>query len=151
MAVWWTNTSGPSSRAMNPKPFASLNHFTLPVAIYCPPTNVDSMPLSASFPRKLGVRVRALQNVSSVSGPSHAVRCSEIAEIVERVAKFISGGRRVRSRHHGADAGDAVRARRTQRVHVPWLDAADGDDRNPGPRCRGDGGDAERRAVTALR
>jgi hypothetical protein len=30
MAVWWTNTSGPFSRVMKPKPFASLNHFTVP-------------------------------------------------------------------------------------------------------------------------
>src|SRR3954470_18428471 len=109
MAVWWTNTSGPSSRAMNPKPFASLNHFTLPVAIYCPPTNVDSMHLSASFPRKLGVRVRALRNVSSVGAPSHAVHFFHIAEIVQRVAKFIGCGHGVRSRHHRADARHAVR------------------------------------------
>src|SRR5712691_349845 len=34
MAVWWTKTSfPPPSGVMNPKPFASLNHFTVPVAI----------------------------------------------------------------------------------------------------------------------
>src|SRR6266571_1906406 len=33
IAVKWTNTSGPDSCAMKPKPFASLNHFTLPLAI----------------------------------------------------------------------------------------------------------------------
>src|SRR3990172_906544 len=32
MALKWTNTSGPFSWLMNPNPFASLNHFTLPVA-----------------------------------------------------------------------------------------------------------------------
>jgi len=30
MALKWTNTSGPPSWEMNPYPFASLNHFTLP-------------------------------------------------------------------------------------------------------------------------
>ena len=39
------------SRAMNPYPFASLNHFTLPVAIYCPPTNVDSVASFRGFSR----------------------------------------------------------------------------------------------------
>src|SRR5213596_645611 len=33
IAVKWTNTSGPDSCAIKPKPFASLNHFTLPFAI----------------------------------------------------------------------------------------------------------------------
>ena len=34
MAVWWQKTSSPpSSCVMKPKPFASLNHFTVPVAI----------------------------------------------------------------------------------------------------------------------
>src|SRR5262249_45040849 len=36
IAVWWTNTSGPSARVMKPKPFASLNHFTVPVSILRP-------------------------------------------------------------------------------------------------------------------
>jgi hypothetical protein len=31
MALKWTKTSGPPSREMNPKPFASLNHLTVPV------------------------------------------------------------------------------------------------------------------------
>src|SRR3954463_12244737 len=34
IAVWWTNTSlPPPSGVMKPNPFASLNHFTVPVAI----------------------------------------------------------------------------------------------------------------------
>ena len=34
MAVWWQNTSSPPpSWVMKPKPFASLNHFTVPVAM----------------------------------------------------------------------------------------------------------------------
>src|SRR5207249_4027119 len=37
IAVKWTNTSGPDSCAMKPKPFASLNHFTLPFAILLHP------------------------------------------------------------------------------------------------------------------
>src|SRR4051812_17441618 len=36
MAVWWTNTSGAPSRVMKPKPFASLNHFTVPFSIAIP-------------------------------------------------------------------------------------------------------------------
>jgi len=31
IALKWTNTSGPPSLEMKPKPFASLNHFTVPV------------------------------------------------------------------------------------------------------------------------
>src|SRR5438105_6812043 len=38
MLLWWTNRSlSPSSGVMNPKPFGSLNHFTVPVAIKTPP------------------------------------------------------------------------------------------------------------------
>src|SRR5215207_1362722 len=38
MAEWWTKRSLPwSSGAMKPKPFSSLNHFTVPVAIYSAP------------------------------------------------------------------------------------------------------------------
>src|ERR687884_117587 len=45
---WWTNTSfPPSAGVMNPYPFASLNHFTVPVAIQTPPP-----------PRKNGQRTR---------------------------------------------------------------------------------------------
>ena len=33
IAEKWTNTSGPLSCSMNPKPLASLNHFTVPSAI----------------------------------------------------------------------------------------------------------------------
>src|SRR3954469_23293749 len=37
MPVWWTNRSLPaSSGVMNPKPLSSLNHFTVPVAIFVP-------------------------------------------------------------------------------------------------------------------
>src|SRR5918998_2997898 len=36
-ALWWTKRSfEPSSGVMKPKPFSSLNHFTLPVAIAVP-------------------------------------------------------------------------------------------------------------------
>src|SRR5438105_15038847 len=35
--LWWAKRSlPPSSGVMNPKPFASLNHFTLPVAMSIP-------------------------------------------------------------------------------------------------------------------
>ncbi len=35
MPVWWTNRSlPPSSGVMKPKPFSSLNHFTVPVAMW---------------------------------------------------------------------------------------------------------------------
>src|SRR5579884_2061155 len=34
MLVWWTNRSRPPlSEAMNPKPFSSLNHLTVPVGM----------------------------------------------------------------------------------------------------------------------
>src|SRR5581483_8923518 len=49
---WWTNTSfPPSAGVMNPYPFASLNHFTVPVAIQTPPP-----------PRKNGQRKRTPRN-----------------------------------------------------------------------------------------
>src|SRR5687768_1991750 len=36
MAEWWTKRSLPwSSGVMKPKPFSSLNHFTVPVAMWC--------------------------------------------------------------------------------------------------------------------
>src|SRR2546425_2912530 len=41
IALKCTNTSGPSSWEMKPKPFSELNHFTVPVATY------DSPPLLA--------------------------------------------------------------------------------------------------------
>src|SRR5512141_3374349 len=54
IAVWWQKTSSPPlSCVMKPKPFASLNHFTEPVAIY----GIDSFLLcsgaaeSAALPR----------------------------------------------------------------------------------------------------
>src|SRR5439155_6404326 len=34
MAEKWTNTSSPSGWEMKPKPFASLNHFTVPLATW---------------------------------------------------------------------------------------------------------------------
>src|SRR6266571_6193730 len=39
IAVKWTNTSGPDPCAIKQKPFASLNHFTLPFAILCQTPN----------------------------------------------------------------------------------------------------------------
>src|SRR3979409_2155353 len=38
IALWWTNRSlPPASGVMKPYPFASLNHLTVPVAIYVTP------------------------------------------------------------------------------------------------------------------
>src|SRR3954453_10633728 len=40
MAVWWTNRSRlPSSGVMKPKPFSSLNHFTVPVGMVLYPSS----------------------------------------------------------------------------------------------------------------
>jgi hypothetical protein len=37
MALWWTKQSfAPSSGVMNPNPFESLNHFTVPVVRIVP-------------------------------------------------------------------------------------------------------------------
>src|SRR2546425_7658972 len=44
IAVKWTNTSGPDSCAIKPKPFASLNHFTLPFAILLRPQHNGARP-----------------------------------------------------------------------------------------------------------
>jgi hypothetical protein len=41
IAEWWTNRSfDSSSGVINPKPFSSLNHFTVPVAIVLPPASL---------------------------------------------------------------------------------------------------------------
>src|SRR6266542_2551451 len=61
IAVWWTNTSSPPpSWVMNPKPFASLNHFTIPLAIWTPllvlrtgPIPVVPVPSPGPGPRKI--------------------------------------------------------------------------------------------------
>src|SRR5438477_12728607 len=100
---------------MNPYPFASLNHFTLPVAIYYPPTNVDL----SLFPRlcrgNWGLRVRVLQIVSSpIRRPDR--RCCEGSSgagsegLTEGLAKTPDSRRRVGGGHDRTDAGDAVRA-----------------------------------------
>src|SRR5206468_2473865 len=53
---WWTNTSlPPSAGVMNPYPFASLNHLTVPVAIQTPPP-----------PRKNGQGKRTVRNQYSL-------------------------------------------------------------------------------------
>ena len=47
MAEKWTKTSSPLSRWINPKPFAALNHFTVPVSFkttpsaICPAVSID--------------------------------------------------------------------------------------------------------------
>src|SRR5207249_5765556 len=48
LAVTWTNTSGPDSCAIKPKPFASLNHFTLPFAIPFRPQHMGARPRTGS-------------------------------------------------------------------------------------------------------
>src|SRR5882762_5470458 len=48
IAVKWTNTSGPDSCAIKPKPFASLNHFTLPLAILSRPLHMGARPRTGS-------------------------------------------------------------------------------------------------------
>src|SRR5688500_9968940 len=41
MLLWWANRSlPPSSGVMNPKPFSSLNHLTVPLGIVCPGPSV---------------------------------------------------------------------------------------------------------------
>src|SRR5437660_10272714 len=48
IAVKCTNTSGPDSCAIKPKPFASLNHFTLPLAILFRPRHNGARPRTGS-------------------------------------------------------------------------------------------------------
>jgi hypothetical protein len=59
--VWWTNTSPPSSLVIKPKPFESLNHFTVPLVI-----PVTSFCWTKSQ-RVLGLRKRAANQ--KVCGP----------------------------------------------------------------------------------
>src|SRR4029453_18044006 len=49
ISEWWTNTSGPPSRDRKPKPFDSLNHFTVP----------STMNVQASLPRLAPRHLRA--------------------------------------------------------------------------------------------
>src|SRR5437764_14815406 len=104
---------------MNPYPFASLNHFTLPVAIYYPPTNVDL----SLFPRlcrgNWGLRVRVLQIVSSPIRRAHRRCC-------ERLAEGSDSDHRVAGGHHRTDAGDPLRACCEDLRDVAGLDAAQG-------------------------
>src|SRR6266478_3826710 len=86
---------------MNPYPLASLNHFTLPVAIYYPPTNVSYLLPSSDTPKI----------VAEVTGGKKTVKCVLTAPSKSQGNdkpgnSFI----RVCSRKHGPDAGHPDRA-----------------------------------------
>src|SRR5512134_3770102 len=70
MSPKWTNTSPPFSRVMNPKPLASLNHFTVPVSI-------DELPPSGELKRR--IRTKKIPQSLSV----FAVSLQEHPELLE--------------------------------------------------------------------
>src|ERR1035437_11124900 len=58
IAEWWTNTSGPFSRPMNPKPLALLNHLTFP--LYC--ATSSCLPCPEFLHRGFSISITTLLN-----------------------------------------------------------------------------------------
>ena len=59
IALKWTKTSGPPSREMKPKPFASLNHFTVPVMrAMTVPLSLTGELTEPRFPVAMGKRAK---------------------------------------------------------------------------------------------
>src|SRR5216117_4594457 len=71
IAVKWTNTSGPDSCAIKPKPFASLNHFTLPLAILFRPLHNGARPRTGTT-HATAVVGRAQTKIRETFGPRGA-------------------------------------------------------------------------------
>src|SRR5467141_966628 len=71
IAVKWTNTSGPDSCAIKPKPFASLNHFTLPFAIPLRPLHNGARPRTGTT-HATAVVGRAQTKIRETFGPRGA-------------------------------------------------------------------------------
>src|SRR5207244_5251185 len=71
IAVKWTNTSGPDSCAIKPKPFASLNHFTLPFAIPLRPLHYGARPRTGTT-HATAVVGRAQTKIRETCGPRGA-------------------------------------------------------------------------------
>src|SRR6266566_1459308 len=71
IAVKWTNTSGPDSCAIKPKPFASLNHFTLPLAILLRPLHNGARPRTGTT-HATAVVGRAQTKIRETFGPRGA-------------------------------------------------------------------------------
>src|SRR3989449_9017390 len=71
IAVKWTNTSGPDSCAIKPKPFASLNHFTLPFAIPLRPLHYGARPRTGTT-HATAVVGRAQTKIRETFGPRGA-------------------------------------------------------------------------------
>src|SRR3989440_4679419 len=71
MALKCTNTSGPDSCEMKPKPFSALNHLTTPTGTNVPP---DEAPPRASDPRQGGGRKGTARSGLDLLNPSMAHR-----------------------------------------------------------------------------
>src|SRR5581483_8708075 len=127
IALKCTNTSSPPSWVMKPKPFASLNHFTVPVAMCL--LSFRSVSALLLF-RPVWSVFRA-----SASGPRHGM--AEMALDCAQLLPFLGGGEARRlpgrlSTRRAADAMDVVlrRMREVEVHHVRDLrhvDAAGGD------------------------
>src|SRR5467141_3716522 len=77
MAVWWTNTSlPPASGVMKPKPFASLNHFTVPLGILHSPAQNGAVvwwvTYAAPAPAPSGPGLRSLPQDTGGGDPTHS-------------------------------------------------------------------------------
>src|SRR3989442_7898923 len=90
IAVKWTNTSGPDSCAIKPKPFASLNHFTLPLAILLRPQHNGARPRTGTT-HATAVVGRAQTKIRETFGPrgSADIRCT-VPRMLEPRAKVLT-------------------------------------------------------------
>src|SRR3954470_13014159 len=79
MALKWTKTWGPPSLEMNPKPFASLNHFTVPVM----------RAITLSFPLQRGLTVTTMRPVTQQCDAQSAGKfCASVWEDVRYHAPY---------------------------------------------------------------
>src|SRR6185436_20203106 len=95
---------------MNPYPFASLNHFTLPVAIHCLLLELID-PISDEHRRSVGVKVQAPKTLSRVNGSD---ACKKRANTL---VYFRSG-------HDGSNASNARGPSKDALVRVFLVDSA---------------------------
>src|SRR5215216_6663584 len=118
MPLWCTNRSLPwSSGVMNPKPFSSLNHFTVPVAICSLPGGCVRRNAGGAIATTTNAGTdsagRVPVTIDQCIGLSPGRRCSSACVVVagplpardlaQRVQLVVAVGVRVLHRHLGAE------------------------------------------------
>src|ERR1039457_1706173 len=128
MLEWWTNRSRPpSSGVMKPKPFSSLNHLTVPVAIDSPSAQ------------------RALEPIRAPNGPDHGQKpiregCHPTGSMADRAAPCAARGKLVPPGRHDLIAAALRRPRSPPDHHLQESTEAVADpSRSAGSRGRGSG------------